>query len=276
MTETEVAVAGPTGPLKVRLYRPGGPSDSPSPLVRGSREPVIFIHPVNTGAGVWAHVASAIADQRMCLVPDLRGHGRSTQVGPFGAMDYAADVLAVLDHFGLERAHLVGGSIGGPVSVLLAALQPERVLSIASFGGALELRIGAEVLAEIRKLLDQGVDELFRTLIPSALGARHRTDALVERAVAIALGTGRSAALVYEIIDQAFHTDVSEFAARCRVASLVVNGSEDLTCTAEDGRRMALALGSVPMVLDGAGHLPMLEAPCAVAALLKDHWNEHF
>jgi pimeloyl-ACP methyl ester carboxylesterase len=226
---------------------------------------------VNTGAAVWHEVAHAVAADRPTLVPDLRGHGLSTKSGPFGVADYAADVLAVLDHTGFKRAHLVGGSIGGPVGVFLAATAPSRVLSIASFGGALDLRITDDMLSQIRTTLERGVAALLYQLIPGALASQHRTERLIEAAVNIACNTDRSAEVVYNIICQAFHTDVSEYAARCRVPSLIVNGSEDRTCTVADGKRMADALGTAAVVLDGVGHLPMLEDPGAVTSLIKAH-----
>lgn len=276
MTFTEVSVPGPAGPLLVG-HHPGE-----APASASAAAPVIFIHPVNTSGAVWREVVARLgaatehADGNgpgfgPLLVPDLRGHGRSTMGGPFQARDYAADVLAVLDHFRLERAHLVGGSIGGPVGVLLAATVPHRVLSLASFGGALELRMGAEEIAAVDALLSRGVDALFAQLLPAALGSRYRTPGLVARAVRIASGDGRPPAVVREVITSAFDTDVSGYAARVRVPSLVVNGSQDGAAPPEAGRRMAEALGGEPVVLDGVGHLPMLEVPATVGSLLANH-----
>jgi pimeloyl-ACP methyl ester carboxylesterase len=270
----EILVAGASGPLRVQQYRAAEQAKSPPYAVGPGSEPVLFIHPVNTGAAVWDAVARAVAADRPVLVPDLRGHGLSTKSGPFGVTDYAADVLEVLDQTGVERVHLVGGSIGGPVGVLLAALSPNRVLSIASFGGALDLRITDDTLREVRTTLErEGVAALLYQLIPGALAPQHRTERLIETAVEIARNTDRSAAVVYNIICEAFRTDVSQFAARCRVPSLIVNGSEDRTCTVADGQRMAAALGGTAVVLDGVGHLPMLEVPSAVTSLLQAHLN---
>jgi pimeloyl-ACP methyl ester carboxylesterase len=271
-----VLVAGPSGPLVVRTF----PAPPPSDADPGEPpEPVVFVHPVNTGGAVWHRVAPALLNAMRqvghavgpALVPDLRGHGRSTLNGPFGAEAYAADVLAVLDHFGVSRAHVVGASIGGPVGVLLAARAPRRVLSIASFGGALELRMTDDQLAEVDRMLARGVDALLDELIPASLGMRYRTTELVAETIAIARGTGRAPHTVSAIIRGAFSVDVSAYAPAVRVPSLVVNGSEDGAATPGAGRRMADQLGSDPVVLPGIGHLPMMEDPATVVALLMNH-----
>jgi pimeloyl-ACP methyl ester carboxylesterase len=265
----DVVVAGPSGPLMVRKF-PGRTAS-----VLDTADPLVFVHPVNTGGAVWHQVAPAVRNTvdgiGPVLVPDLRGHGRSTMAGPFSVDDYAADVLAVLDHFNLERAHFVGASIGGPLGVLLAARVPRRILSIASFGGALELRMTDEQLAGIDVLLERGLDALFDELVPAAIGPRFRTEALVAAAIEIAHGNGRPPQVVREIIRYAFSTDVSEHARAVRVPSLVVNGSEDGAATPDAGARMARALSSEPVVLAGVGHLPMLEAPRTVISLLAIH-----
>lgn len=268
MRTSAVTVAGPSGPLSVYQY---GSQPAGARNLGWAPDPVVFIHPVNTGAAVWENVARAIGAGRAVLVPDLRGHGRSTKLGPFTAEGYAGDVLATLDHFGYGRAHLVGGSIGGPVGVWLAATAPGRVRSLASFGGALRLSLSVEALDQIRSTLERGVDALLYELVPGALARGHRSPELIERAVAIAQGPDRSPGLVYEIIVAAFSTDVSELAKRSRVPSLIVNGDEDLACSVEEGRRMAESLGGHVEVLKGVGHLPMLEAPEAVVSLLDAH-----
>jgi pimeloyl-ACP methyl ester carboxylesterase len=51
----------------------------------------------------------------------------------------ASDLLTLLDHLGIERAHVVGMSAGGPISVVFAALQPERVRSLALVSTGLDL-----------------------------------------------------------------------------------------------------------------------------------------
>lgn len=257
-----VTVSGLTGSLRVHRYAASGPATA---------APLLCIHPVNTGAAVWNEVARRLAVGRDVLVPDLRGHGRSTKTGPYTASDYADDALAVLDHFGHRQVHVAGGSIGGPVGVLLAARIPERILSVTSLGGALSLHIAEEALDQVRGLLEGGVEALFRALIPEALAPRNRSKALIDALVKTSCKNGRTEAVVYDVIHEAFHTDVSAFAAHCRAPCLIVNGREDGTCTVTDGRRMAAALNSDPVVLEGVGHLPMVEAPDTVASLISQH-----
>jgi pimeloyl-ACP methyl ester carboxylesterase len=53
--------------------------------------------------------------------------------------------------------------------------------------------------------------------------------------------------------------------------ALVVTGEHDATCTPEQGEALAAALGTSLTVMSGVGHLPMFEAPLALAAIVSDH-----
>ncbi len=97
----------------------------------GSREiPLLLIHGLFGSAANWQGIARRLGDGRRILLPDLRNHGGS----PHDArMDYpamAADLAGLLDDFGIERAHLVGHSMGGKAAMWLALTAPDRVASL--------------------------------------------------------------------------------------------------------------------------------------------------
>jgi pimeloyl-ACP methyl ester carboxylesterase len=86
---------------------------------QGAGDPLVLVHGFTaTGEGWATAVATALADRYRVLVPDLRGHGRSTGAPDAGHGRDAADLVALLDHLGLERAHFVGHS-GGALALLV-------------------------------------------------------------------------------------------------------------------------------------------------------------
>ncbi|NLP82406.1 alpha/beta hydrolase [Microbacterium sp. CFH 90308] len=69
-----------------------------------------------------------LAQGRLVLALDFQGHGRTNDIDrPFGSTAFAADVIGVLDHVGIDRADVFGFSVGGAVGIELAVRQPERV-----------------------------------------------------------------------------------------------------------------------------------------------------
>ena len=73
------------------------------------------------------------------ILPDLRGFGESTTVdSPYSMDDYASDIAGLLDHLGIQKAAIVGHSMGGYVALAFARLYPERVsgLGLGLFTGA--------------------------------------------------------------------------------------------------------------------------------------------
>src|SRR2546423_5398013 len=73
----------------------------------GGRLPVIFVHGINKSRDVWTEVLARTTTERYGVAFDLRGHGASDHSGPFGAEDYADDVVSVMDHLQIARAHVV-------------------------------------------------------------------------------------------------------------------------------------------------------------------------
>lgn len=98
--------------------------------VRGEGAPLVLLHGF-TGAGSdWRHVfdLDALAERYRLIIPDLRGHGRSTNPSDvFTVRQCATDVLALLDQLGIERFHAVGMSLGGNTLLHLATRAPARV-----------------------------------------------------------------------------------------------------------------------------------------------------
>lgn len=93
----------------------------------GAGEPVLFLHGLYGSGNNWRSIVRSFEDSHRIYTPDLRCHGRSPHAADMRYPTMAQDVLALLDEENIERAHLVGHSMGGKVAMALALLAPERV-----------------------------------------------------------------------------------------------------------------------------------------------------
>jgi pimeloyl-ACP methyl ester carboxylesterase len=99
--------------------------------VHGEGQPVIMLHGFPDSGRLWRNQVPVLAEAGFqVIVPDLRGFGASDK--PEGIDQYAfpalvGDVIGVLDHLGVERAHFVGHDWGAALGWAAAALMPERV-----------------------------------------------------------------------------------------------------------------------------------------------------
>jgi pimeloyl-ACP methyl ester carboxylesterase len=130
-------------------------------LVQGQGEPVLLIHgfAVNDQLQwVMPGISRALAKDYQVIMYDNRGHGRSGK--PHDAKQYGQemvdDVVRLLDHLKIPRAHVVGYSMGGFITLKLLTLHPERFLT-ATLGGAGQPQTqDLRFVAELADSLDQG------------------------------------------------------------------------------------------------------------------------
>lgn len=123
-----VPVAG--GELAVGRW---GPPDAPT---------VVAAHGITGNHVSWMDVAAALGDDVSLVALDLRGRGDSgTLPGPYGMSAHAADMVAVMDHLGLERAPIVGHSMGGFVVGVTATTYPDRVSKVVLVDGGPALAV---------------------------------------------------------------------------------------------------------------------------------------
>lgn len=111
--------------------------------VEGEGEPVVLLHGFAVNADInWRlpGITQALAKEFRVIAMDLRGHGLSGK--PHDARQYGMkmvdDVLRLLDHLKIGKAHVVGYSLGGMVTLKLAATHPERLLTASPLGAGWE------------------------------------------------------------------------------------------------------------------------------------------
>ena len=103
--------------------------------VEGTGEALVLIHGGLGSLRMWDGQAQALAGSYRIIRCDLRGFGRSsTEHVEFA---YWADVAALLDHLGVDRAHVVGQSIGGSIALDLALARPACVATLTSIAGGI-------------------------------------------------------------------------------------------------------------------------------------------
>jgi 3-oxoadipate enol-lactonase len=228
---------------------------------------VLLIHPINLRAGCWIYVVAGLAP-RFCLVPDLRGHGGSTPSGPFGVEEWAADCVAMMDALEIQRAHVVGGSLGGTIGVYLAATLPDRVASVTAVGSTLAVE-GADLESVLSSLQEKGVAGMFRDVIPQISVAPGTSSEVIEEILSLA--NPNDVDTVAAIWSAVISTDVRHLAEAVRCPVAVVTGELDLTCPREQAEEMARLVGARLVLIPGVGHLPMLERPQALIDELSRH-----
>ncbi len=101
---------------------------------------VVVVHGITATSRAWLAVARELAGRTKIVAPDLRGRGSSNGLGPpYGMASHSRDLLAVLDHFKLDRPLLVGHSLGAYIVARLAVEHPDRVSALLLVDGGLTI-----------------------------------------------------------------------------------------------------------------------------------------
>jgi 3-oxoadipate enol-lactonase len=141
---------------------------------RGQGEPVLLIHGLGYARWGWEPVVAPLAERFRLLLFDNRGIGESEiPPGPYSARAMAEDAVSVLDEAGVERAHVVGTSLGGMVAQELALGWPERVdrlvLACTTPGGAGAYPLPERTLALLAEAPALPQDVALRRFVENAL-----------------------------------------------------------------------------------------------------------
>jgi 3-oxoadipate enol-lactonase len=239
----------------VRLFfRLNGQPDAPVLLLSNS---------LGTDVEMWAPQVNTFAHYFRVLRYDSRGHGRSgAPTGPYTLDQLGRDALALLDHLGIERAHVCGLSLGGVVAQWLAIYHPGRVARVVLADTA--ARIGADAMwneriAAIRAGGMQAVrDAVLGRFLTAPFRERHRdvTRRLGETLEAIP-AQGYIAAC--EALRDA---DLRLVAGSIQAPTLVVVGALDVATPPEQAYELhSMIAGSALVEIPHAAHLANVEQP---------------
>lgn len=102
----------------------------------GSGSPLVLLHGWFGSNAFWDPYINALTQEYRVIVPDFRGHGRSTNPNDyaFSERDFAHDIFALLDHLGIERFKGVGFSSGGMTFLHMATEQSKRIEAMILIG----------------------------------------------------------------------------------------------------------------------------------------------
>lgn len=127
------------------------------------REWVIFVHGAGGSSSVWFRQLRAYREEHNVVLVDLRGHGGSAAVRdgrehkPYTFEAVSREVVDVMDHVGIERAHFVGISLGSLIIRTIAEIAPERVRSMVLGGAVVRLNVRSRVLVAMGNALKRVV-----------------------------------------------------------------------------------------------------------------------
>ena len=240
---------------------------------------VVFVHGLFSSSATWKRVLRSASAGHPGIALDLPGSGFSDRPWPY---DYSApsQALALIDFLDarkIDRAVLVGNSLGGAVSLIAAAARPERVAGLVLVDAAFP---GMTIPWSFRTLRTPVLGELqieFLVRPVVEFGLRHRLYARAENVTEetisdwwnpipvpgtrrAALGFVRSRTAGYEGL-----------LPKIRVPTLIVWGKEDRLLPASDGMRLASEMpGARLVILPDCGHLPQEEVPVAFSSIVAE------
>jgi 3-oxoadipate enol-lactonase len=231
----------------------------------GSGPPVVLIHGLADDHRLWRYQVPALAMRFRTIAIDIRGHGSSPKPpGPYSVPLFAADVVALLDQLGIERAGFIGLSMGGGISQTLALQHAERVGSIAlistssSFPQTTRDRFHSRAATAEHEGMGPIVESMIERWFTPRFRAEHPDEVELTRATVVAndpfafAAAARANALL----------DWTDALGGIRCPVLFIGGADD----PGDARRSAATFAEhLPQleahILDGASHLLPVEQP---------------
>jgi abhydrolase domain-containing protein 6 len=237
-------------------------------------EPLVLLHGFSGSKDNWILIAPLLARRYRVICPDLPGFGESglTAKGDYAIGKQAERVIAFIDALGLAPCHLGGNSMGGFIALAVALDAPEKVASLVLLNNAgvdgVELTPAQQALKAGEDLFEvHGADDV-NALLDILMHRPPYLPWLVRRTIAAHLAKRRVlehhilAQILVDAIERPFNDRLGEVKA----PSLIMWGRSDqlLHPSAADTQHAGIADAEL-VILDNAGHVPMIERPFRTA-----------
>jgi pimeloyl-ACP methyl ester carboxylesterase len=241
----------------------------------GQGLPIVFLHPWSTNHYIWAFQIPEFARDHRCLVMDHRGHGLSDKpASGYAIGEMAADVIAMLDDAGVEKAVLVGNSIGGMIAMQTSLDAPERVMGNLILSSA--TNFGADTPPEVAEAMQKDWRGVFSGLLSAAVSAKSKAER--PEILAFMEGCFRTEDNFTEQVffasaadpNGVFNWNISDRLKDIRQPTLIIAGREDGATTVAHNQFLADRIPhSEIKIYDDVGHFCQLEQPTAFNADLR-------
>lgn len=243
---------------------------------KGQGDAILMLHGFSADKDVWARFARHFADGHQVIIPDLAGHGE-TGYQPDWKYSIPAQserLVKLLDQLGVPRVHVIGNSMGGHLAAYFALHHPDRTLSAAMVDPA---GLPQPHPSEMERMRAEGRNPFlfdtragFYRFYPMTMAQPpfmpgYVLDAIADQYIA------RKAALTQIFQESHQPTDVSTRLSKLRAPALIVWGKQDRLIDVSAAAVWQAALPKAQLVLlDGIGHMPMVEAPGDTAKLYAE------
>ncbi|MBA5690471.1 alpha/beta fold hydrolase [Rugamonas apoptosis] len=238
-----------------------------------AKHAILMLHGAGAEKESWLSLAQHLGQTRRIVIPDLPGHGNSSADLSlnYDISHQTSRVLAFMNRLDLEKVHLIANSMGGAIALRLASQHPDRLASLQLIDCA-----GAQStpdtitamfkdgtnnpLVAVRSLAD------FKLLMNTAMSKPPYIPGFF---LAVLADRKISRASIDEKIYRDIARDLDQRAILERIAvpTSIIWGAEDRILSVEDAALLHEKIaGSEKLILEGLGHVPMVEAPKLLAS----------
>jgi 3-oxoadipate enol-lactonase len=239
---------------------------------QGSGEPVVLLHGLGSTANVWEPQVRALADRFRLVRYDLEGAGRSPSTGALSIDGWVQDLKALLDLERIEKARLVGHSLGTLILQHFAVAYPRHVEKLVFIGvnrAPPEARRQA-VRERVAKVRAEGLDAIVDTVVkgglsPHTLANKPEVVAFVRELLT------RQPAEGYARSCEAMAAAVAADVAGVQAPVLLIAGRDDGVSPVANSEGIAADLPNAQLrILEQCGHWHPIEQPAGVTQALRE------
>ncbi|MBB6731954.1 alpha/beta fold hydrolase [Cohnella zeiphila] len=235
----------------------------------GRGTPVLLLHGYCGSRRYWDDVLPALSARFRVIAPDCRGHGETEATGGSYAMEQLAeDAVQLLDELGVDRAFVLGHSMGGYAALALSERYEDRLLGLGllhstTFPDDGAGKAGREKVA--KRVAEEGIAGHINDLIPKLFAPEHRESMPEKLRTALDIGYGTSPlGAIGGALGMKERPDRRFVLERLSVPALLLAGEADAVIAPE--KRFPVSRADISAVeLARCGHMGMMEAPEAFA-----------
>jgi len=236
---------------------------------RGEGTSLVLVHGYPLDHHLWDDVVPLLENTFDVIALDLRGFGDSTIVDTLYTMnDLASDIAGLLDYLGIKKAAIAGHSMGGYVALAFARLYPERVSGLGL--------VSSQVLADS----PEGKDRRYKSAVDvaekgisgvvEAMTTKFTSDPRLQAFARKSMETQKPAAYIGALKAMAERMDSTSLLSTFNFPVVIIHGDADMLIPIERAREVKAAVPSAHLIeINGAGHMPMMEAVNECAEALK-------